>query len=938
MPEVTELAAEISVEGAGQASRELDEFGRRIDQTGQKQQQASKRSADYDRNLQSLARSSLVVGGAMLAGFGFAAHASMEFGKEISTVGAVSDATNAELAQLSDAALEAGKSSQFVGITARDAAQAEGELARAGISVADILGGALTGSLSLASAGQLDVATAATIAAQALNIFNLEGDQTGHVADVLAAAANKSAADVEGLGNALRQGGLQAKLTGLSLEDTIGALALFADNALISEDAGTSLKSMLQRLTPQSAEAAALMTELGLEAYDARGQFIGLEDWAGKLQAGLQGLSEEQRNSAIATIFGTDAGRAAALVYDAGSKGVRDYRDAVNDVGAAQRMAADMTDNLAGDFEQLQGSIEGALIAGGTQANDALRALTQTATGLVNAFAEAPGWLQQTGVGLAGVGGSALLLVGVLGTIIPKARQARLALAAMSAGQTIALAGVVAALTVGAIAIARWAREKEQARQRANEFTDALRLDSGALGENTRALVKNSLQEQGRLDDLGRLKGHLDSGRAAFDVFTDAVGGNTKSQAEFRAAMIASGEVTVEPLGRLRLTAEQLRVLQEEFIRTGETQFQVAGGQHAMIRGNIGLLSSLDKQTAAQADARAAFEATSDAQRTAADVERDLMSVRREAEDLQAAGIRSGPRFEAVQRRLAAALREQQDVQAAGAGVTSESADSFEAFAEKVAEAEKAIDEYQDALDALIGVPVDLEKATIGWGESLADLNEQLFTAGTTLDIHTTAGRENRDAIIEMVEAAKDHAKAAAEQSGSIEVGNAVLAAHREELLDTLTQFGLTREAAEAYVNQLGLVPPSISTVINVTADTSAAIASLAAIGAKAVAIAGDIVVLQGREEGKRPGRASGGPVSAGETYLIGERGPELLVMPAGGGDGYVLPNGAAAAVGGATTQHFHFDKLVLPNVRNARQLVDELREIEREFGYSIVG
>src|SRR5690606_28547563 len=162
----------------------------------------------------------------------------------------------------------------------RSADLAQAELVKAGVSVSDVLGGALTGSLSLAAAGQLDLADAATISAQAMNVFGLGGDQVAHIADVLAAGANKSAADVGQLGDALRQGGLVAKQTGLSMEETVGVLSMFADSALVGSDAGTSLRTMLQRLVPQSDEAADAMARLGLDFFDAPGQFVGIAEVA----------------------------------------------------------------------------------------------------------------------------------------------------------------------------------------------------------------------------------------------------------------------------------------------------------------------------------------------------------------------------------------------------------------------------------------------------------------------------------------------------------------------------------------------------------------------------------------------------------------------------------------------------------------------------------
>ncbi len=372
-----------------------------------------------------LGKISGALGLGLLAGLGGAIAATTQFDKALSGVQAVANATSVELGQLRTAALEAGKATVF---SASEAAKAEAELAKAGVSVKDILGGGLRGALDLAAAGQIDLAEAATIAAQALNIFNLEGNQTTHIADVLAAAANKSAADVQGLGASLRQGGLGAAQAGLSLEETAGALALFADNALIGSDAGTSLKTFLQRLVPTSGEAREKMNELGISFFDAAGNMLDLAGIADQLTVHLANLSEEQRLGALNTIFGSDAVRAASILYKSGAGGVRDYTQAVNDQGAAGRNAAIQLDNLAGDLEQLKGSIETALIQAGSGGTAALRGLAQAANSAVGTFIELPQPVQFAATAVAGIAGSALAAASAYGFLQPKVQAARDAL------------------------------------------------------------------------------------------------------------------------------------------------------------------------------------------------------------------------------------------------------------------------------------------------------------------------------------------------------------------------------------------------------------------------------------------------------------------------------------------------------------------------------
>lgn len=402
-------------EGMRQAARATADFGREVTSNTQQGNQA----------LEHLGRGSLVAGGVLAAGFGLAVNAAMGFEKQMSELGAVAGGTSSDLDALRQAAIDAGQATAF---SASEAAVAATELAKAGIATADILGGGLSGALDLAAAGGLELGQAAEFAAQAMTTFGLAGSDVTHIADVLAAGANKSAADVDDMAQALQQTGLVAAQLGLTIDDTAGVLALFAQNGLRGSDAGTSFKTMLQRLVPQSAEASETMQQLGIDFFDARGQFIGIEGAAGELHTALAGLSQEQRTAAMTTLFGADAIRAATVLYEAGADGVDQWVTAVNDTGFAADLAAERMDNLAGDLETLRGSIDTALIQGGSQATGALRFMAQGATDMVNEFSEMPSALQGAAVGFAGVTGAGLLTLGAVGSMIPKIREARLAL------------------------------------------------------------------------------------------------------------------------------------------------------------------------------------------------------------------------------------------------------------------------------------------------------------------------------------------------------------------------------------------------------------------------------------------------------------------------------------------------------------------------------
>ena len=385
---------------------------------------AKAHKADWERVGQSVT----IAGLAIAAGVGLAVKKFMDFDAAMSAASAATRATSRDLGLLREAALKAGADTQY---SATEAAQAITELGKAGVSTADILGGGLTGALSLAAAGQMDVAKAAELSAVAMKQFNLKGSDLGHVADLLAAGAGKAVGSVEDMGMALKQSGLVAAQTGVSIEETTGTLAAFASAGLIGSDAGTSFKSMLQRLTPQSKEAADKMAELGLSAYDASGNFIGMSEFAGRLRASLSRLTVEQRNSALATIFGADAVRAAAVLYDQGADGIARWTQNVNDAGFAADQAARLTDNLRGDVERLGGSFDTALIKAGSGANGALRGLTQALEGAVNVFGNLPPAAQSATIYLGATAAAVALVGGSVMTAIPKVQAFKASLVEM---------------------------------------------------------------------------------------------------------------------------------------------------------------------------------------------------------------------------------------------------------------------------------------------------------------------------------------------------------------------------------------------------------------------------------------------------------------------------------------------------------------------------
>lgn len=277
------------------------------------------------------------------------------FERALNQVAAATKAPQVEMDKLNKLALDLGASTKF---SAGEAADAMLALAKGGFSPAQIQAGALASTLDLAAAGGLGLSDAANVMTAAMNTFGISAQESTRIANALAGSANASAADVSDMALALSQAGSQAKLSGLSLEETAAALAIFANNGVRGSDAGTSLKTMLMRLVPSTDKAADAMKALGLDFTNADGSFVSLADMAGRLQASLGGLSEEQRTLALNTIFGSDASRAAAFLMSAGRTQVEAMTAAAMDQTAAQNMADASMKGWAGTVEKLSGAWE----------------------------------------------------------------------------------------------------------------------------------------------------------------------------------------------------------------------------------------------------------------------------------------------------------------------------------------------------------------------------------------------------------------------------------------------------------------------------------------------------------------------------------------------------------------------------------------------------
>lgn len=564
--------------------------GKALDWVGDHEQSISKVSTGF------------LGAGAVLTGFSAVAiKSAADFDQSMSSVAAATMAPAAEMEQLRKAAIEAGASTKY---SATEAAAGIEELAKAGVSTADILNGGLAGALDLAASDNIAVAEAAEIASSAMTQFGLAGEDVTHIADLLAAGAGKAQGGVSDLGQALSQAGLVASSTGLSIEETVGGLTAFAAAGLMGSDAGTSFKSMLQALNNPSAKARKEMDELGISMYDANGEFIGLAALAGELETAMADLTPEQRNAAMAVIFGSDAVRAANILYSEGEAGIRDWIGAVDDQGYAAEQAALRLDNLKGDLEELGGALETALIGAGTDANSALRPVVQTVTDVVNAFNQLPDGVKSAlgyGTGLLGL---SLLAVGGLGKLAISVNDAKnavkdLGIMAQLTGNKLKLLGVASAagLAIAGLVtiVGGYVSQAAEADAASQNLAAAFDRVTGAATAGGEMLLLEELNTQldqadwSKLNELGY----------EYSDFTDAIMGGSESMAAMREELHArwaaaplfsdEREAISEAIGALdtvgkgyQLTADQAKVLADQQAETGASTEQMAASTEVL--------------------------------------------------------------------------------------------------------------------------------------------------------------------------------------------------------------------------------------------------------------------------------------------------------------------------------------------------------------------
>ncbi|MFC6707531.1 phage tail tape measure protein [Flexivirga alba] len=787
-----------------------------------------------------------LLGGALLVGVGGAVKSFADFEEKMSHVRANVSGSNADFQRLTEAVKTQG--TQF-GFTATQSADATDDLAKAGLSASQIIGGGLTGALTLAAAGGVSTAAAAETAATAMTMFGLNSSQIPHIADLLAAGADRSTASVSSLSEGLQEGGSLAHLMGVSIEDTTAVLAEFDQSGLKGAKAGNALKTMFQNLLDPTKKQQMTMDDLGLSFFDANGQFIGLSATAGQLQAKLGGLTDKQRNATLSILFGARSIQAANILYKDGAKGVTDWQQKVLDAGFAARNAAAKTDNLNGDIHKLIATLQTDFINAGTGANGALRGIVQTldftATGiglvlgpvsrLAGAFSKLPGPIQEAAFAFGAIKLAQRLfgdqlaagrarMSGYVGGLRSWSTQVRTMgqLAREATPQMGRFNATVAAVGLGNGNIARMARTFETTAASASRLPrtmGAVRASMvglrGAAGGLVGALGGPwGLAITGGVMALSAWISHTQKAKAAsqqykdevanltstLNVNTGAITGNTRAEA-FK-GLQNSGAVDLAKKYGLNL-----RDLTDAALGSGsaQTRFNKSLAEMKFVDGTgqlsddyVKLTKALGDQTGKVKDSKQAWK------------------------DAKAAGVEAGQAAEDAGNKG----------QAAG--------EKTQTAAEKAAQAlDDLVKSYQE-----VGSAAQAQAdSQLGFNKAILDANKAIKENGRNTNLMSEKGMANKQALLGLAGATTKYATDLAKNTGDQKAANAVLAQGRRELVQHAEDMGYSAQQAKNMADQWLPLSKGLHTDVSVNGlDT--AIYKLDSMGNVVVSLQGKKVTI----------------------------------------------------------------------------------------------
>ena len=320
----------------------------KIDEAGEKLQ-------DIGSSVENVGKKFLPVTAAV-TGLGTAAvKTAADFDSEMSKVSAISGATGDDFDQLRAKAREMGAKTKF---SASEAASAMEYMAMAGWKTGDMLNG-IEGIMNLAAASGEDLATTSDIVTDALTAFGLSAADSGHFADILAAASSNANTNVSMMGETFKYCAPIAGALGFSAEDTAEAIGLMANSGIKASQAGTSLRTIMNSLSGEVTFVGKNIGEVTIATSNADGSMRSLNDILADCRVAFSGLSESEKAAHAEALVGKNAMSGFLALMNSSETDINKLRGAIENCdGASESMAETMQDNLNGQLTILKSQLE----------------------------------------------------------------------------------------------------------------------------------------------------------------------------------------------------------------------------------------------------------------------------------------------------------------------------------------------------------------------------------------------------------------------------------------------------------------------------------------------------------------------------------------------------------------------------------------------------
>lgn len=363
-----------------------------------------------------------------ITGLGTAAvKTAADFDSSMSEVAAISGATGKDFDDLRAKAREMGSKTKF---SATEAAQAMTYMSMAGWKTKDMLGG-IEGIMNLAAASGEDLATTSDIVTDALTAFGLSADDSGHFADILAAASSNANTNVSMMGETFKYCAPIAGALGFSAEDTAEAIGLMGNAGIKSSQAGTALRSIMNNLSKDVKLTGNAFGSMTIKTTNQDGSMKSLNDILKECRKAFSQMSESEKAANAQALVGKNAMSGFLALMNAAPQDIEKVNSAIaNCDGKAGEMAETMQNNLEGQITILKSQLQELAISFGDILMPAIRQIVSWIQGLVDKLNGMDEGTKKTivtiGLIVAAIGpaliviGKVISSVGTIMTLVPK--------------------------------------------------------------------------------------------------------------------------------------------------------------------------------------------------------------------------------------------------------------------------------------------------------------------------------------------------------------------------------------------------------------------------------------------------------------------------------------------------------------------------------------